>query len=115
MNPAEPMYADRATFHLAEGFFARLNGTVWLEIASDCDVGHTQENIDRDTVLKYRDGLVLPVKLQLENMQRVLFKSCRSAENNKRPSHEEYMAAAERVKQAWRVIEEEEVALMCLL
>ena len=105
-NPTEPRYADRATFHrLAERFFTRLNGTVWLETASDADAEPTQEKVD--AVLKYRDSLAQSAIFHMTRMQDTLFQSCRTAECGEQPLLGEYEAAAGLVKQSWR---ESEVA-----
>lgn len=104
MNPAELKYADRATFHLAERFFARLNGTVWLETAGDADEEPSQENVD--ALLKYRDSLAQPAIVHMTRMQDRLFRSCKTAGCGEQPSRGEYKAAAELVKQSWRESEE---------
>ena len=107
LSPAEPKYADRATFHLAERFFTRLNGTVWLETASDADAEPTQDEVD--AILEYRDSLARPAILQMTKMQDALFKSCGMAERGERLSHEAYKAAEELVKQFWKESEEARV------
>lgn len=103
IDTAEPQYADRATFHVAEQFFAQLNGTVWLETASDDYAVPTQEKVD--AVQKHRDSLVVPVEVEIRALQSMLFVSCRTSESGRPPSYGDYDAKAMRVKQKWQDVE----------
>ncbi|KAH9930893.1 uncharacterized protein B0H18DRAFT_1116600 [Fomitopsis serialis] len=94
----EPTHPDFATYHLIEEFVEHLDGTVWLEMASE-DTDQTPEK----TIIEqeFRDRLVKPVLDEIKTLQELLFDACRNAEDVTLEPFEGYQARVEHVKQSW--------------